>query len=101
MSSTEASTASSSTTSTITTPVFKNLHPRIVTINDFNGFLLTDVNNLHVAFFYATWDESSKPGGVIDTLINKLTELNPQVRFGKVCGRLDNDIVCDFLRREE
>jgi len=80
-----ATTESSSNTVTPSVPVLKNLHSRITNINDFNGFLLTDTNNLHIAYFYANWDEPSKPGSSIDILINKLAELNPQVRFAKVC----------------
>jgi hypothetical protein len=71
---------------TMAAPTLKNVTPIITTMADFNAFVLTDAPALHVLFFWAAWDEPSKPGGALDSLITKLAELHPAVRFGKVSG---------------
>lgn len=69
----------------------KNLSPAITTLADYNGFVLTDVNSLHVLYFWAQWDAPSQPGGAMDTLLSKLAELHPGVRFGRVGIALPRD----------
>lgn len=48
------------------------------------GFLFTEKDALHVLFFWASWDEPSKPSGPLDAALTKLAELHPGVLFGKV-----------------
>jgi hypothetical protein len=52
------------------------------------GFLLTESEALHVLFFFATWDEASKPGGPLHAVLSRLAELHPGVLFGKVRMRV-------------
>jgi hypothetical protein len=61
--------------------------PKIVAIADvasLQAFLLADAPALHVLFFWAAWDEPSKPGGAMDTLITTLAGRFPAVKFARV-----------------
>jgi len=78
-------------------PELKNVSS-IASMDDFLGWVLTDVPAVHVAFAYAAWHEPCRPGGAMDTLVNKLAELQPTVKFGKVStsSKGQPTSTCDF-----
>jgi hypothetical protein len=65
------------------TPQPKNVH-QVDSLDAFNAFVLTAPDALHVVFCWAAFHEPSKPGGQMDTVVNKLSEVHPTVHFAKV-----------------
>ena len=70
----------------------KNVHD-VASLDAFNGFVLTAPEALHVVFLWASFHEPSKPGGQMDTVVNKLAEVFPAVHFAKVSGG-DGALTC-------
>ena len=53
-------------------------------LSDFDAWVLTSSENLHVLLCGTTWDEASQPGGAMDSLLLALLEATPGIHIARV-----------------